>query len=314
MDKVIVYGLGNRFERQREEIDASYEIVAYCDKNEERAKEICKDGERWIKPSEIMTEAFDYVLVIAEGENILLFLNKTAGVPFDRMQQYPTYLMAQSMLGESFSEAGEDMILDRLVDLCGLTYPNMHYIDIGIASPKYGDNTYYAYLRGARGILVEADPGPIDLIRGIRKEDQVLNRAIFEKDNEEITFYVCPEAPGLSSVHKEHIKEWPKELQLTTQEVKVRSITINHVFEMLESPCDILSIDIEGYDFQALSRLDFEKYRPKMVVVELLDSHWCREDNDKIVELLSDNGYVMYGKTRPNGIFVQKEILPVSHA
>ena len=75
MDKVIVYGLGNRFERQREEIDASYEIVAYCDKNEERAKEICKDGERWIKPSEIMTEAFDYVLVIAEGENILLFLN-----------------------------------------------------------------------------------------------------------------------------------------------------------------------------------------------------------------------------------------------
>ena len=41
-------------------------------------------------------------------------------------------------------------------------------------------NTYYFYERGAREILLEANPLAINLIKAVRIEDEIIVKAVYE--------------------------------------------------------------------------------------------------------------------------------------
>jgi hypothetical protein len=57
---------------------------------------------------------------------------------------------------KSFSQSGEDLIIDFIFNALGISRPS--YIDIGAHHPYYLNNTAIFYLRGARGINIEPDP------------------------------------------------------------------------------------------------------------------------------------------------------------
>src|SRR4051812_29352590 len=73
----------------------------------------------------------------------------------------------------SFSQAGEDMIVDFLFQTKGISKPS--YMELGIYMPVMGSNTYKFYGRGGKGVLVEADETLISHIRNERKNDTVLS-------------------------------------------------------------------------------------------------------------------------------------------
>jgi dTDP-4-dehydrorhamnose 3,5-epimerase-like enzyme len=52
---------------------------------------------------------------------------------------------------------------------------------------------------------------------------------------------------------------------------------------------DLLTIDVEGHDFQVLKGLDLSKYRPKVIVVEIHGLNTL-QDNE-IYKYLISNGY-----------------------
>lgn len=58
-----------------------------------------------------------------------------------------------------------------------------------------------------------------------------------------------------------------------------QTITTQTITEIVEGspfknqPIDILSIDIEGVDFEVLCTLDFEKYHPKVILIEQLGAN-----------------------------------------
>lgn len=54
----------------------------------------------------------------------------------------------------SFSQEGEDMLLDRFF----MNQKDGFYVDVGAHHPERFSNTNYYYLRGWRGINIEADP------------------------------------------------------------------------------------------------------------------------------------------------------------
>lgn len=301
MDKVIIYGLGRNFEANRKVFEDGRDVIGYSDRDKEKVQTI-PGG---INIEDICKYDFDYILVTTSNKNIKNELANDIGVGKDKIRFGWNYIEDNNKL-ESYSEVSEDIIVDRVFFNRKGDYRGVHYVDLGILSPTNGDNTYFFYLRGARGILVEADSSLINRIEEERSEDIVLNRAVCEMDDQEVIFYKCIEDAGLSSLDAKHIEHWENE-NFSSKPIKIKSVTINTIMELLGQHCDILSIDIEGYDYKVLKMLDFDKYKPTVIIVEMLDRVWCRNENDNIYNLLIDNGYKFYAKTRSNGIFVDKD-------
>ena len=69
--------------------------------------------------------------------------------------------------------------------------------------------------------------------------------------------------------------------------IPVTGITISMLLNRLNiSNLDFLSLDIEGYEYEALLGIDFEQHKPKLILVEIYN----HQLND-IQTLLIDNGY-----------------------
>jgi hypothetical protein len=63
-------------------------------------------------------------------------------------------LMPESQMG--YSQFGEDLILSHLFYQLDIKKPT--YLDIGANEPRYISNTYFFYLKGSRGVLIEPNP------------------------------------------------------------------------------------------------------------------------------------------------------------
>jgi hypothetical protein len=71
---------------------------------------------------------------------------------------------------------------------------------------------------------------------------------------------------------------------------------------------DLLSIDVEGLDYQIVSSIDLKKYRPKVVCLESVE--YTGGDtyvkSKKLASYLYKNGYFLYADTFINSIFVDE--------
>ena len=302
MDKVIVYGLGKTYEKYRDYISKHYDVVGYSDRDERKSQKI----EMWVSKDGLDKIDSDYILIASWNTRIADELVRDSGglIKHNKVKMLLPLFKNRSILGPYYSEDMEDLIIDRLFGHLHGDYSGIHYIDLGTLGGINSNNTYFFYIRGAQGILVEADSDLIEAIKNDRPRDIVINKAIYEKDGQTVSFYKCREDRALSSLKNIHIDKWKDELDLSLEETKVETISINSVFEMLDSPCDILSVDIEGYDYKALKSLDYSRFRPKVIVVEMLDKENDLEENEQIINLLESNNYSLFCKTRPNGIFV----------
>ena len=62
---------------------------------------------------------------------------------------------------ETFSQSGEDIIIDYILRVSGYPKVRCSYLDIGANHAKELSNTYFFYKQGIRGVLVEANPALI---------------------------------------------------------------------------------------------------------------------------------------------------------
>lgn len=69
------------------------------------------------------------------------------------------------------------------------------------------------------------------------------------------------------------------------------------------TPIDFLSIDTEGLDFEVLSSNDWERYAPKVVLIESWDSTIDSISANPIYQFLHDKNYSLYAKTANTLIF-----------
>jgi hypothetical protein len=92
---------------------------------------------------------------------------------------------------------------------------------------------------------------------------------------------------------------------------KLTTITPKSIFEYYfndEAPT-ILNIDIEGKDKEVLESIDFNKYRPLIIITEMIKYNTklnFQTKNAAIVEFLNSKGYMEYAFTGINSIFIDK--------
>ena len=217
----------------------------------------------------------------------------------------------------SYAQFGEDLIIDFFFSQQGIIKPT--YLDVGANEPRFISNTYFFYKKGSTGVLIEPNPFLYKKLKAIRSKDLVLNCGIGFNELEEADFYIFPNhANGLNTFSKKEVEYWQevgmKGLGKISIEkiIKMKLVPINTILANYfdnKTP-DIISLDVEGLDFEILKSLDFEKYRPFLICVETLkyDETQNVYKNGEITELMISKNYSVYADTRVNTIYCKNDL------
>ena len=156
--RVIVYGIGNNYEKYKDYINEHYYVVGYCDKNEKKL-----DGfDKKISLSDLSRRHdYDYILLMPiQGMDIAFDLIKNYHVNPDKIVlfalkkrtelPYDIGMPEQVFIGKY----QEDAVIRLLLYEIGMDPASIVYLDVSMQSPILDNWTYYFYKKGAHGIVV----------------------------------------------------------------------------------------------------------------------------------------------------------------
>ncbi|WP_337045201.1 FkbM family methyltransferase [Emticicia sp. 17c] len=203
----------------------------------------------------------------------------------------------------TFSQTGEEIIIQWILK----DIKKGFYLDVGCHHPYKISNTFQLYLHGWHGIVIDANPKLIDKWKRKRKQDIPVVAAISD-EVKEVTFYEFKESE-VNTIDEAMLKEWKQkfnyrsERKLTTQ--TLTSILDKHLPQ--NQIIDLLTVDIEGNDFNAIKSIDLTKYRPKLIVVEIHGFDLSTIHENEIYQYLTDRKYTLVSFATMNGYFLDSE-------
>jgi len=194
----------------------------------------------------------------------------------------------------SFSKSGDDILLNKLINE---TTPGV-YLDVGSWEPKQYSNTYFFYLRNWKGICVDPNPELVKKYKKIRPKDSFVNIDIGDSKDKIDYYLLDDEYSSMNSFDLEFIKKHKIEDQIK-EILKIPTISIEALLDKelsLGDRLDFFDIDVEGHDLKVLKTNNWQKYRPKIVVVES-DMSIVQDLNSELTTYLDSVGYKLIGKT-----------------
>jgi hypothetical protein len=147
-------------------------------------------------------------------------------------------------------------------------------------------------------------------IRKGTAQDKVLNFGITGKHEEKLDFYVF-DVRTLSTFRKSEAERLEKETHYKVQKViSVPTLSyIEFVKTYIGREIDLLSIDVEGFDFEIIASIPGSPYRPKIICIETLTfaTNNLEEKITDTIELIKGMDYLLIADTYINSIFVDRE-------
>jgi len=196
---------------------------------------------------------------------------------------------------KSYSQEGEDMILRRIFEHQKTGF----YVDVGAHHPKRFSNTYFFYKQGWRGINIDAMPGSMKAFRKFRPRDINLEIAIYSR-KQRLNYYIFNE-PALSGFSKE-LSESRDGFNNQYYIVEIKELETFTLEEILDKylpdgqNIDFMNIDVEGFEFDVLQSNNWQKYRPKVILVEIRESDLEDLFKNEITIFLKNLGYKLFAK------------------
>lgn len=203
----------------------------------------------------------------------------------------------------SYSQEGEDLILELIFG----GKKNGFYVDIGAHHPTKFSNTYKFYENGWTGINIDAAPGFLALFNSNRGKDINIQCAISDKSGEEV-FYIFND-PALNTLSLSEAEKILNEGKYhIVDQIRVKTMTINEILSQhipADKEIDFLTIDIEGLDRRVILDLDFDRFRPEVILFE--DHGFLVDGANEITTHMNKNGYSFFSKTMRT-VFFRKKI------
>lgn len=209
----------------------------------------------------------------------------------------------------SFAQSGEDLIIDFVFNAIGVQNPS--YLDIGAHHPNYINNTALLYQKGSRGINIEPDPELIKRFEKLRPHDINLSVGVGSKAGK-ATFYLMNPST-LNTFSRDEADRYVQEHGFRVEkEVTLKITTVNQV---IKEHCngvfpDLLSLDVEGLDYEVMTSINFKKHSPKVICVETIS--YSDTGNGvkatELIEYIKKQGYYLYADTNINSIFVKESL------
>ncbi|WP_404357404.1 FkbM family methyltransferase [Methylotuvimicrobium sp. KM1] len=195
----------------------------------------------------------------------------------------------------TWSQEGEDQILQRIFE----QQKSGFYVDIGAHHPNRFSNTYLFYRRGWFGINVDAMPGSMDAFHRERPRDINVETGIAEAMGT-LDYYIFNE-PALNGFSKQ-LSEQRNFQSNPYRIIKTKQVTVKTLTCLLDEYLsdgqiiDFLTIDVEGLDLGVLKSNNWGKYRPKIVLVEVLGSSLHEIIESPIANYMQAQDYSLYAK------------------
>ena len=156
----------------------------------------------------------------------------------------------------------------------------------------------------------------MNIFNKMRKNDHNVNYIVSDKEElKELYFY--HERSAINTLSKDLVdsrKTKPREI------IKKQSTTLNKIIEkspFYESKINLLSIDIENHEYEALKNFNFLKYKIDVLVVESTDTNlkkleMCNQSLDfitksKIYNLIIKNNYKFVNWIHSDLVFVRND-------
>ena len=144
------------------------------------------------------------------------------------------------------------------------------YLDVGCQHPIKNNNTYLLFKKGWTGINIDLDRDNIDLFNIARPKDYNVNIAVSNKVGETDLYFYHKKSP-INTIEK---KTSDFQKAKVTDIKKIKTNTLNNIINNSKynnKKINLLSVDVEGHELQVLEGLDFNFYKPDVIVVEFLD-------------------------------------------
>ena len=198
---------------------------------------------------------------------------------------------------KSYADSGEDLFI-----LKHFKRKKGFYVDVGCHHPTRINNCHLLYKKGWSGINIDINHISIRLFNIMRRKDININSAVSLKEKNVKFFYDKLLSPYNSLVKQKDLKN----------SHYVKSETLSNIIDKTKYKnkfIDFLSVDVEGKDLEVLKSLDFKRYKPKFICVEI----WgvSKNKNFKLIKspiykFLINKKYTLVFNKRENYIFKKK--------
>jgi len=201
----------------------------------------------------------------------------------------------------TYAQTGEDRVIDYYVG-----YPETgFYVDVGCHHPSSKSNTMRLYERGWRGLCIDANAALLRTFRRSRPRDVCVEAVVSAGEREAV--FTEFEDTLISSVSEDFVRS--KVGARITGTRTVRTVTLTALCRQYDVPerFDLLTIDCEGHDYEVLTSLDLDLFRPRVIVVEIHDLDLEALSQNRLCSYLHTQGYTLCGYSTMNGYFVDRE-------
>ena len=170
---------------------------------------------------------------------------------------------------KSYSLSNVDLVIERI-------FRNKRkgiYIDVGCNHPIKHNNTYLLYKKGWCGINIDLDNKSINEFNKLRKRDINIKTLITSYDDEEKDLYFYHERSAINTISRDLAES---RVNQHKEVKKIKGKSLNSVIansKYKNSKIDLLSIDIENYEYEALKNFNFSAYNIDLIVTETTDTN-----------------------------------------
>jgi FkbM family methyltransferase len=143
------------------------------------------------------------------------------------------------------------------------------YVDVGGGHPVADNVSFWFYLKGWRGLIVEPQQDLAGLYAHVRPRDHTVS-CLAGRAEGEMEFHIVDKLHGFSTTVKEHADHASQfGAGFATVRKPVRTLTSLCAEAGLDR-IDFLKIDVEGAEAEVLAGMDSQRYRPRVVLIEAM--------------------------------------------
>ena len=194
----------------------------------------------------------------------------------------------------SFAQNSEDVLIDRFFK--GETPQS--YVDVGAADPVFHSVTKHFYDQGWSGLNIEPRKRLFEALKSDRPRDTTLQCCVSSEAGKLPFFEVevgvgnaSTDNGGLSTVDTQLALEY-RERGFSVHESTREVFTLSEIFERhAVDKVGFLKIDVEGHEPQVVAGLDWQRWRPRLVILESTVPLSTELSDQRPTQLIQNHGY-----------------------
>ena len=193
------------------------------------------------------------------------------------------------------------------------------FVEVGAFDGVTNSNTWGLTVRGWQGLLVEPQPDQAAKCRSNHQKHpgvKVVEVAVGAEGEDTVAL---SQAGTLTTANPALAREyrsipWSRRAIASSDNLDVKAVPLDSLLKIHEirPGFDLLSVDVEGYESIVFSTFHITSWRPKIIIVELVETHpdltTTRRQDALLGQYIIHSGYTVVYKDLVNTVFVRHDI------